>query len=128
MHRDGSEFPVDYRLESAAQIARAMHAQWAMGLKGGMVVANPVPAAHAMPRAVVDAAIEQALQQASERGIGGKAATPFLLARVRELTGGDSLAANIALVLNNARLASAIAVQYQSIGGYDDVAAVNRVL
>ena len=114
-----SDFKVDYRLESAEQIARAMRAKWAIGLKGGMVVANPVPAQFAMPRERIDAAISQALREAEHQGIGGKQATPFLLARVTELTGGDSLATNIQLVLNNARLAAAIAVQFRQVGGYD---------
>ncbi len=112
-----SDFKVDYRLDEPAQIARAMFVQWSMGLNGGMVVANPVAAEFALPRATVDAAIEQALTEASQQGIGGKQCTPFLLARVCELTGGDSLATNIALVLNNARLAAAIAVHYQQLGG-----------
>ncbi|MEO8855519.1 MAG: pseudouridine-5'-phosphate glycosidase, partial [Burkholderiaceae bacterium] len=114
-----SAFQVDYRLDDAAHIARAMQAQWSLGLGAGMVVANPVPAAHAMPRARIDAAIEQALEEAKRQHIVGKQATPFLLARVSELTGGDSLATNIALVLNNARLAAAIAVQFGHLGGYD---------
>jgi pseudouridine-5'-phosphate glycosidase len=69
-----------------------MHAQWSLGLKAGLVVANPIPPAHEMPRERVDAAIEQALAEAAAQGIHGKASTPFLLARVAELTGGDSLA------------------------------------
>lgn len=110
-----SGFKVDYRLDSAEAIARAMQAQWAIGLPGGMVVSNPIPAAYAMPRATIDAAIEQALQEAQAQGIAGKQSTPFLLARVSEITGGNSLASNIQLVLNNARLAAAIAVTYQQI-------------
>ncbi len=114
-----SDCAVDYRLDRALQIARAMHAKWAMGLRGGLVVANPVPQAFAQPRARMDAAIEQALLEAQRQQVAGKRVTPFLLARVSELTGGDSLATNIELVLNNARLASAIAVQFGQIGGYD---------
>ncbi len=110
-----SEFKVDYRLDTAADIARAMHAKWRLGLAGGMVVANPIPAAFAMPRAQVDAAIAQALHEAQVQGVTGKNSTPFLLARVTELTGGDSLAANIQLVLNNARLAAAIAIEYAAL-------------
>ncbi len=117
-----SDFKVDYRLDEPAHIAAAMWAKWSIGLTGGMVVANPVPAAFAMPRERIDAAIEQALREAGQQGIGGKQATPFLLARVAELTGGESLATNIELVLNNARLASAIAVQFQKLCGYDDAA------
>jgi len=116
-----SDCKVDYRLDTAQQIAQAMQVKWALGLDGGMVVANPVPPQFAMPRARMDAAIAQALQEAQQQKIGGKAATPFLLARVSQLTGGESLATNIELVLNNARLASAIAVQYRMIGGYDAV-------
>jgi len=73
-----------------------------------MVIANPIPPEFAMPRDAIDAAIEQALAEAKAQGVGGKESTPFVLARVCELTGGDSLASNIQLVLNNARLASAI--------------------
>ncbi len=110
-----SEHRVDYRLDSAEAIARAMHAKWAMNLPGGMVIANPIPEAFAMPRAAIDAAVETALRDAERQGIGGKESTPFLLARVNELTGGDSLAANIQLVLNNARLAASVATHYQAL-------------
>jgi pseudouridine-5'-phosphate glycosidase len=109
-----SAYQVDYRLDSAAEIAAVLKAKWGMGLQGGMVVANPIPAQYAMQRAAIDQAIEQALQEAAQQGIAGKASTPFLLARVCELTGGDSLASNIQLVLNNARLAAAIAIAYQA--------------
>jgi pseudouridine-5'-phosphate glycosidase len=110
-----SAFRIDHRLDSAAHIARAMDAKWRLGLAGGLVVANPIPARFAMARDVVDAAIDQALQEAQQQGISGKDSTPFLLARVSELTGGDSLAANIELVLNNARLAAEIAVAYAGL-------------
>ncbi len=111
-----SAFKVDYQLDTPQAIAEVMHAKWGMGLRGGMVVANPIPEAFAMPRAAIDAAVEQALQEAQAQRIGGKESTPFLLARVCELTGGDSLAANIQLVLNNARLASAVAQAYGALG------------
>jgi len=110
-----SEFRVDYQLDTPADIARVMHAKWAMNLHGGMVVANPIPEAFAMPRAAIDGAIEQALREAQQEGIGGKESTPFLLARVNELTGGNSLLSNIQLVLNNARLAAAIACEYEAL-------------
>ncbi len=110
-----SEFPVDYRLDTPLDIARVLHAKWAMGLKGGMVIANPIPDSFAMPRALIDGAIEQALREANAQGIGGKESTPFLLARVCELTGGDSLAANIQLVLNNARLAAAVGAELNGV-------------
>lgn len=107
-----SAFKLDHRLDEAADIAAAMQAKWSLELRGGMVVANPIPEQYAMPRDKIDAAIEQALREAEEQGVAGKESTPFLLARVCELTGGNSLAANIQLVLNNARLASAIAARY----------------
>ena len=110
-----SDFKVDYQLDTAADIAKAMHAKWSMSLRGGMVIANPIPQAYAMSRSVIDPAIAQALQEALAQKIEGKESTPFLLARVCELTGGDSLASNIQLVLNNARLAAAIAAEYASI-------------
>ncbi len=110
-----SDFKVDYRLDSAQAIAQVMHAKWAMDLHGGMVVANPIPEAYAMQRSVIDPAIAQALREADAQPMDGKELTPFLLARVNEITGGHSLAANIELVLNNARLAAAIACAYQGL-------------
>jgi pseudouridine-5'-phosphate glycosidase len=107
-----SGFGVDARLDEPDEIARVMQAKWKLGLGGGLVVANPIPAPHALPRDVVDRAIDQALADAREQGITGKSVTPFLLARVNTLTGGNSLLGNIQLVLNNARLAAAIAVAY----------------
>jgi pseudouridine-5'-phosphate glycosidase len=105
-----SGLKLDARLDSPAEIAAVMRAQWTSGLGGGLLVCNPIPEAHALPRALVDAAIATALAEAGAQGVTGKAVTPFLLARVHALTGGDSLASNIALVLDNARLAAAIAV------------------
>ena len=101
---------LDLRLDSAAEIAAAIHAQRTLGYTGGMVIANPIPAEHALPRARIDGAIAAALHEAQVQGISGKAVTPFLLDRINALTGGVSLAANIALVLNNARLAARVAV------------------
>jgi pseudouridine-5'-phosphate glycosidase len=110
-----SEFAVDYRLDTPLEIARALQVKWSLGLKGGMVIANPIPQAYAMPRDVIDSAIQTALREADAQGISGKESTPFLLARVNALTGGDSLTSNIQLVLNNARLAAAVAVAYQGL-------------
>ena len=107
-----SDFKVDYRLDTADAIANVMHAKWGMGLNGGLVITNPIPEAFAMPAGKIDLAIAQALQEADSQHITGKATTPFLLDRVNQLTGGNSLAANIELVLNNARLAAAIAIAY----------------
>ncbi|MGM9486365.1 pseudouridine-5'-phosphate glycosidase [Ideonella sp. YS5] len=111
-----SPFGVDARLDEPTDIARVMHAQWSLGLTGGLVIANPVPAEHAMPREVIDRAITQALADARAQGVAGKALTPFLLERINALTGGSSLAANIALVLNNARLAAQVASAYARLG------------
>lgn len=115
-----SEFTVDYRLDTPAEIAHVLHLKWHLSLKGGMVIANPISPAFAMPRKVIDAAIAQALEEAQSQKIIGKETTPFLLARVCELTGGDSLSANIELVLNNARLASAIATELCALDGAAD--------
>ena len=82
-----------------------------LGMKGGMLVTNPIPEQYAMDKAVIDAAIEQAVAESKEQGIHGKETTPFLLARVVELTGGDSLESNIQLVLNNAIVASKTAAE-----------------
>ena len=105
-----SGFAVDARLDSPAAIARVMQAQWGAGLGGGLLITNPIPEPHALPRALVDAAIADALADCAAQGIGGKAITPFLLQRVNALTCGQSLAANVQLVLNNARLAAQVAV------------------
>lgn len=99
------------RMEDAAQIARAHRMRIGLGLKGGQLVANPIPAEAEIPRAEINPYIEQALAEAAAHGIASKAVTPFLLQRMFELTEGRSLTANIALVLNNARLAAAIAME-----------------
>ena len=116
------EFPAFYSRESGhaapmrcdtpAEVAALMHAKWSMGLKGGIAVANPIPAAAEIPAGEIAPAIEAALVKAGKRGIHGKDVTPFLLAEIAHLTEGRSLAANIALVKNNARVAAEIAVQY----------------
>ncbi len=107
-----SGFKVDYRVDTPAELAAAFKASHAMGLKGGMLVTNPIPEEFAMPKAVIDAAIDQAIAECEAKGIHGKETTPFLLARVAELTGGDSLASNIRLVFNNAMVAAQTAVEF----------------
>ncbi len=107
-----SGFSVDYRVDTPAELAKALYTQRQLGLKGGMLVTNPIPEEFAMDDAVINGAIDQAVRESVEQGIKGKEITPFLLARVAELTGGDSLESNIRLVYNNARVASAIAVEY----------------
>ena len=104
-----SGLKVDYRLDTPAEIAAAYQAQRDMGLKTGMLVANPIPEEYSMPADVINQAIDQAIEEAKANGIHGKETTPFLLAKVKELTGGDSLESNIQLVFNNARLAAAVA-------------------
>ena len=106
-----SGFGVDYRADSPAQLASMFRAQKELGMRGGMLVTNPIPEEYAMDKAVIDAAIEQALRESVEQGVHGKETTPFLLARVVELTGGSSLESNIQLVLNNATLAAKTAVE-----------------
>jgi len=108
-----SGFGVDYRADSPEELAAMFKAQRDLGLKGGMLVTNPIPEEYSMDKAVIDAAIDQAIKEASEKGIKGKETTPFLLAKVVELTGGDSLDSNIALVLNNARLAAKTAAEFE---------------
>jgi pseudouridine-5'-phosphate glycosidase len=116
------EFPAFYsrssghkaplRLDSAADIARMMRTKWSLGIAGGISIANPIPVAAEIPAATIERAIEEAVREMTTRKIAGKEATPFMLAKVNEITGGDSLTANIALVENNARLAAEIAVAY----------------
>ena len=101
-----SGFGVDYRVDSPEELAAMFRAQRELGYKGGMLVTNPIPAEYAMDKKTIDAAIERALADAKAQGIHGKETTPFLLARVVELTGGDSLESNIRLVLNNAKVAA----------------------
>lgn len=110
-----SEFNVDYQMDTPEQIANTLKIKWQAKLDGGIVIANPIPEQHAMPAEIINQAIEQALTELTEQKITGKQLTPFLLARVSELTGGDSLKANIELVLNNAQLAAKIAVAYSGL-------------
>jgi len=111
-----SGFPVDARLETPDQIASVLQAKWETGLTGGVLVANPIAQEHAMPAEQIEAIIEQALTEADEQGVRGKAITPFLLARIHSLTDGASEAANKELVWSNVRLASRIAVALASRG------------
>jgi len=104
-----SGFGVDYRLDTAEEIAAAIHAKESAGLKGGMLITNPIPEEYAMPEEKMNACISQAIESANQNGIKGKELTPFLLDKIKNLTGGESLEANIKLVLNNARLGAAVA-------------------
>ena len=106
-----SGFSVDYRVDSPEELAAMFSAQRELGYKGGMLVTNPIPEEYSMDKEVIDAAIEEALAQCKAQGVHGKETTPFLLAKVVELTGGDSLESNIKLVLNNAKLAARTAAE-----------------
>ena len=110
-----SGFGVDYRLDTPAELAAAFHAQREMGLKGGMLVTNPIPEEYSMDADVINAAIDQAVAECKAQGIHGKATTPFLLARIKDITGGDSLDSNIQLVFSNARLASKTACELSKL-------------
>jgi len=110
-----SGISVSLRAESPDEIAAILNAKWDAGLQGGVVIANPIPPQFAMEKSVIDAAIDQAIAESEKKGIKGAELTPFLLARIAEITGGDSLEANIALVLNNARLAAKIALSYTAL-------------
>lgn len=101
-----SGFGVDYRLDTPRELAEAFHVKQEMGLAGGMLVTNPIPEEFSMDPAVINQAIDAAIEESKQKGIHGKETTPFLLAKIKEITGGDSLDSNIQLVLNNARLAA----------------------
>ena len=110
-----SGFGVDYRIDTPEELATAFKVQNDLGFKGGMLVTNPIPEEYAMPLETINAAIEQAINECNEKGIHGKETTPFLLARVAELTGGNSLASNIRLVYNNAKVAAQTAAAYAKL-------------
>lgn len=110
-----SGFGVDYRLDTPKELAEAFYAQREMGLKGGMLVANPIPEEYSMDADVIGKAISDAVNEAKAKGIHGKETTPFLLAKIKELTGGSSLDSNIQLVFNNARLAAKTAAELAAL-------------
>ena len=101
-----SGFKVDYRIDTPAELAKAFYVKQDMGLGGGMLVTNPIPEEFSMNHEIINKAIDEAVEEANKLGIHGKETTPFLLAKIKDLTGGDSLASNIQLVYNNARLAA----------------------
>ena len=107
-----SGFEVDYRIDSPEELARVFKVQRDLGLRGGILVTNPIPEEYAMDFDVINKAIDEAIADSVRDGIKGKATTPYLLAKVKDLTGGDSLASNIQLVYNNAKLAAQTAVAY----------------
>jgi pseudouridine-5'-phosphate glycosidase len=107
---------VDWNLQSAGEIAQVYKAKAAIGQPGGMLVGVPLPEADALPKEVTQAAVQKALKHIADEGITGKAVTPFLLATIKEETGGKSLTANIALIKNNARVGAEIAVALSEPG------------
>ncbi|MEI5908591.1 pseudouridine-5'-phosphate glycosidase [Bacillus spongiae] len=109
-----SSFEVDYSLHSTEEVANFMQTKWELGLQGGLVIANPIPEEYSMGEEI-HTVVEQALREAEEQGIQGKSVTPFLLGRVKELTKGQSLESNIALIKNNAKVGAMIAKQYQHL-------------
>ncbi len=110
-----SGFAVDYQIDTPEELAQAFKAQNDLGFHGGMLVTNPIPEEYAMPLETINAAIDRAIAECNAKGIHGKETTPFLLARVAELTGGNSLASNIQLVYNNARVAAKTAAAYMAL-------------
>lgn len=111
-----SGIKVGYRMDTPKEIAKSMKAKEDMGLEGGMLVTNPIPEEYSMDVEVIGEAIDKAVKEAEDLGVKGKDITPFLLDKIQKITGGDSLASNIQLVLNNARLASQIAVELSKLG------------
>ena len=104
-----SGLEVDYQLDTPQDIAGLLRTKWELGLKGGVLIANPIPEKFAMQYEFINQAIERAVEEANERKISGKSITPFLLSKIVEITGGKSLEANIELVLNNVKLAAEVA-------------------
>ncbi len=105
-----SGFDSPFRMDSPESIASMLNAKWQLGLEGGVLIANPVPEEYSYEKSKIDEAIDKALAEATSQNIKGKAVTPFLLSRIKELTAGQSLVSNIELARNNARLAARIAV------------------
>ncbi|MEA1974610.1 MAG: pseudouridine-5'-phosphate glycosidase [Bacillota bacterium] len=110
-----SGFSVDYKADDAKDVANALKAKWDLNLNGGMVIANPIKEIDSMDHNVITKAINDALIEANKLEIKGKEITPFLLGKVKELTGGESLESNIKLVYNNALVGAKIAVEYNKL-------------
>jgi pseudouridine-5'-phosphate glycosidase len=110
-----SGYKADHRLDTPEEIASAMHLHHQLGTGTGLMIANPIPEAYALKPDFIDGTIADAVREADEKGIGRKELTPFLLARINELSKGESLKANIALVKNNAALAARMAVAYAAL-------------
>lgn len=116
-----SGLKVDYEMNNETDIAKLMHAKWEIGLTGGILIANPIPKEYSMNKIDMDKTIEKALQEAKEKGIKGKETTPFLLAKIKDLTHGNSLISNLELVYHNALIASKIAKEFSKLTKYTKV-------
>ena len=110
-----SGFKVNYNMNSVAEIAELLKTKWSLNLKGGVIIANPIPKEYQLDYDFMKNAIDKAIIQKKQLGIKGKESTPFLLGKVKELTDGLSLDANIELVYNNAKLAAQIAQVYRKL-------------
>ena len=106
-----SGFKVNYKLDTAKEIAEALNSKWKLGLNGGALIANPIPEEFSMDKVVIDQVIYEALKKADTLNIKGKDITPFLLSEIKNLTKGKSLESNIELVCSNAKLAAEIAIE-----------------
>lgn len=113
-----SGFGVDYRVDTPQEIAEALLAKWDLGLKGGILITNPIPEEFQMDYDVITKAVNEAVKECEEKGIKGKESTPFLLGKVKEITGGDSLTSNIQLVFNNAKLGAQVAKKYAKLRNF----------
>ena len=110
-----SGLPVLYRVDTVTELAEMLYAKWQLGLEGGVLIANPIPDQAQVEFEYINEIIEKAVLMAEQKGIKGKAITPFLLAKIEELTGGESLKANIQLVFNNVKLGAELAVAFSKI-------------
>ena len=110
-----SGFKVDYRIDEPKEMAKVLKMKWNLGLKGGALIVNPIPEAYSMDEEFITKVIDDAISEAKTKGIKGKETTPFLLAKIKEITGGDSLESNIQLVYNNAKVAALVAVEYMRL-------------
>ena len=109
-----SGFDVDYKIDSALEIAEILKTKWSLSIDGGVLVTNPIPVAFELESSIMNEAINEAIIEANNENISGKEITPYLLSKVNELTEGKSLDANIKLIQNNANLASKIALHYSN--------------
>ena len=110
-----SDYKVNYKVDSPLEVAKIMHAKWELGMNGGVLLANPIKDEDSYDRNEIDKAINQALAEAKEKNIAGKEITPFLLGKIKDITGGASLEANIKLVLNNCDIAAKVAKEFNNL-------------